>query len=137
VTINITAPRDDDSNQKVATVQLCSVSFARDPGRPTRVDNEGKACLDGIALTLKHYPDARLLIVGTSSHEETNGLALAHTRANNAKKYLTTEQGIDPARVDLNVSDKGIRKGLADYLIPANNAGAGTAAQYSAQPPAR
>jgi hypothetical protein len=83
------------------------------------------------------YPDARLLIVGTSSYEGANGLALAHTRANNVKKYLTTEQAIDPTRPDLNVSNEGIRKGLADYLIPANNTGAGTAAQYSAQQPAR
>ncbi len=35
---------------------LCSVSFERDAKRPTRVDNEAKACLDDIALSCRAPP---------------------------------------------------------------------------------
>ena len=50
--------------------ELCSVSFARDTKRPTRVDNEAKACLDQIALELKQSPDARVVIVADSNAKE-------------------------------------------------------------------
>jgi len=36
------------------------VSFERDATRPTRVDNEAKACLDDITLALQRSSDARL-----------------------------------------------------------------------------
>jgi len=41
---------------------LYSVSFARDAKRPTRVDNEAKACLDQIALALKQASDATAVV---------------------------------------------------------------------------
>ncbi len=40
---------------------LCSISFDRDTKRPTRVDNEGKACLDDLALSLQRSTDAKLV----------------------------------------------------------------------------
>ncbi len=43
---------------------LCSVNFERDKARPTRVDNEAKACLDDIALALQRSSDAKLALVG-------------------------------------------------------------------------
>ena len=49
---------------------LCSVSFARDAKRPTRVDNEAKACLDEIALDLKQAPDAKAVILADSNAKE-------------------------------------------------------------------
>ena len=50
--------------------ELCSVSFARDARRPTRVDNEAKACLDQIALDLKQAPDATVVIVADANAKE-------------------------------------------------------------------
>ena len=38
---------------------LCSISFATDTRRPTRVDNEAKACLDQVALDLKQQTDCQ------------------------------------------------------------------------------
>jgi len=49
---------------------LCALSFERDRKRPVRVDNEGKACLDDIALQMQHEPTGRLVIVGGHSADE-------------------------------------------------------------------
>jgi len=38
---------------KPLTSGLCAVHFDRDARRPVRVDNEGKACLDEVALDLQ------------------------------------------------------------------------------------
>jgi hypothetical protein len=46
------------------TQALCSISFAKDAKRPTRVDNEAKACLDEVALDLQKQPDAKAVVVG-------------------------------------------------------------------------
>ena len=40
------------------TSNLCSINFDRDKRRPTRVDNEAKACLDDISLNLQRSSDA-------------------------------------------------------------------------------
>jgi hypothetical protein len=50
---------------------LCSIDFGRDAQRPTRVDNEAKACLDGIALNLEQHPDADVVVVGEATGPET------------------------------------------------------------------
>jgi len=52
------------------TQALATISFAGDPRRPDRVDNEGKAALDGIALSLQQAPDAKLVIVGEANAKE-------------------------------------------------------------------
>ena len=49
---------------------LCSVSFERDAKRPTRVDNEAKACLDDVALGLQRSSDAKLALVGNEDAKE-------------------------------------------------------------------
>ena len=49
------------------TQALCSISFADDKKRPTRVDNEAKACLDQVALDLKQQADAKAVVVGESN----------------------------------------------------------------------
>ncbi len=45
---------------------LCAMSFDKDAKRPTRVDNEAKACLDQVALDLQRQADAKAVIVGES-----------------------------------------------------------------------
>ncbi len=89
----------------VPTAQrLCTVLFNRDARRPARVDNEGRACLDDIALTLEHQPDARLVLVGEHGAAEMDGQIVAAERAVNTRAYLSKEKGIDPTRVDLRTS---------------------------------
>jgi len=83
------------------TSSLCSITFTRDLKRPTRVDNEAKACLDDVALNLQRASDSRLAVVGNSAVQD--GTRSANTnaaqRAVNAREYLVTEKGIDPSRV--------------------------------------
>lgn len=94
---------------------LCSVSFQRDSARPTRVDNEGKACLDDIALKMKASIESHLIIVGNYARSETSYSAAE--RAMNAKRYLINEQHIDPSRIEARVGIDG-SKTLNDILIP-------------------
>ena len=82
------------------TSSLCSISFDRDSKRPTRVDNEAKACLDDIALNLQRSTDAKLAIVGNKAGSETKKSdKFAAERAVHAKDYLVTEKGIDGSRI--------------------------------------
>jgi outer membrane protein OmpA-like peptidoglycan-associated protein len=83
------------------TTALCSINFDRDKKRPTRVDNEAKACLDDISLNLQRTTDAKLAIVGNKSGTETGKKddKFAAERAVNAKEYLVTEKGIDASRI--------------------------------------
>jgi hypothetical protein len=113
---------------------MCSLSFDRDGKRPTRVNNEAKACLDEIALNLQAHLDAKAVLVADSTakekkttkkleqhvanHKNSKVMHLAEQRALNVKKYLANVKGIDLARIaiatgtadDLNVQD---------YLVPA------------------
>jgi outer membrane protein OmpA-like peptidoglycan-associated protein len=81
------------------TSQLCSIHFERDSRRPSRVDNEAKACLDDIALNLQSSSDAKLAIVGNVSSGESKDKRLAGERAVNTKAYLVGEKGIDSSRI--------------------------------------
>ncbi len=108
------------------TSSLCSVSFERDKKRPTRVDNEGKACLDDVALKLQSASDAKLAVVGEAATEETTatgkrkpvGESYAAERAVNTKDYLVTEKGIDASRISVYTgTDSG--KTVTTTLIPA------------------
>jgi len=105
------------------TQALPSISFDKDSKRPLRVDNEAKAILDGIALSLEKQPDAKAVIVGEADAKEKaktekeKEAALKHKhvkvedvaaqRAVNTKDYLVTEKGIDASRI-------GVRTGSAD-----------------------
>jgi hypothetical protein len=112
VDVNVVAPE-----AKAKTVQMCSVYFNHYPKLPSRVDNEGKACLDQVALNLKHAPESHLLMVGVFSGEKENTQELARLRTRNAKNYLTSDQGIDPKRIETRVSAEGAEKSVAIYLI--------------------
>jgi hypothetical protein len=116
------------------TQALCSTSFANDKQRPTRVDNEAKACLDQVALDLKQQADAKAVLVGESDADENAKTAkeqayaakhkhatvdqFAAQRAVNAKDYLVTEQGIDASRISVAT---GTTDGQTEenYLVPA------------------
>jgi hypothetical protein len=111
------------------TEALCSISFDKDPKRPSRVDNEAKACLDDIALSLQKQSDAKAVVVGESTAEErapkmtkrTHGAEsenLAAQRAVNTKDYLVTEKGIDAARINVATGSMDGEK-VEDYLVPA------------------
>ena len=64
-----------------AVSEMCSVKFERDLRRPVRVDNEAKACLDEVALSMQHSSDATLVLVGNSSSTEKGSSKLASERA--------------------------------------------------------
>lgn len=113
---------------------LCSISFTTDKRRPTRVDNEAKACLDQVALSLQQQPDAKAIIVGDSNAKEKATEAkqqkrAAHRRhahvensaaqrAVNAKDYLVTEKGIDASRITT-YTGTGDDQSAQDFLVPA------------------
>jgi hypothetical protein len=113
--------------------ELCSLSFSRDAKRPTRVDNEAKACLDQIAINLKQSPDARAVIVADSNVKEKTitakqeKIAARHKhskveyfdqqRAVNIKDYLVNDQGIDASRISV-ATGTGDDQNVQDYLVP-------------------
>jgi len=115
------------------TQALCSISFSNDPERPTRVDNEAKACLDQVALDLKQQADAKAVVVGESDakekalterqekyaarHKHARVEDFAAQRAVNAKDYLVTEQGIDASRISA-ATDTTDGQTVEDYLVP-------------------
>jgi hypothetical protein len=128
-TVSINAPPPPPPPVAPRTSNLCSVSFDRDVHRPTRVDNEGKACLDDLALSLQRSTDATLDIIGNETADETNpphhhgkrepaSAKFAAERAVNAKDYLVKEKGIDPSRVKVFTGTAG-DKTVTSVLVPA------------------
>jgi hypothetical protein len=114
---------------------LCSITFDKDKKRPTRVDNEAKACLDEVALDLQKQSDAKAVIVGESNAAEKEKTAKedafqkkhkhpkpvvedASQRAVNAKEYLVTEKGIDASRISVATGTTDGQT-VEDYLVPA------------------
>ena len=130
-TVNIVAPPPPPQPK---TQALCSLSFTTDKRRPTRVDNEAKACLDQVALDLKQQADAKAVLVGNSTSKEKDTEAkeekrharnkrvkvenFAAQRAVNAKDYLVTEQGIDASRISV-ATGSADEQSVQDYLVPA------------------
>ncbi len=100
------------------TSNLCSINFDRDKRRPTRVDNEAKACLDDISLNLQRSSDAKLAVVGNAASGERMGNKLAAERAVNTKDYLVKEKGIDASRVAVYTGTQD-GKTVTTTLIPA------------------
>lgn len=127
--VNVSAPPAPVAARR----SLCGLSFERDRKRPVRVDNEAKACLDEIALTINREAGARLAITGENSKDETAGQAAA--RASNARIYLTQEKGIDPSRIDVKTGTRASRTAEIE-LIPVGTPVRYTDAPYSAAPAA-
>ncbi len=112
---------------------LCSLGFDKDKARPTRVDNEAKACLDEVALDLQNQADAKAVLVGTADakeraktekqqayaakHKKAKVMDYAAQRAVNAKDYLVTEKGIDASRLSTATSTDDSQK-VENYLVP-------------------
>ena len=116
------------------TQALCSISFETDKRRPTRVDNEAKACLDQVALSLQNQADSKAVVVGESNGKEKAAQEkeqklqskrrhpkpvedAAAERAVNTKDYLVKEKGIDPSRISVATSATDGQK-VEDYLVP-------------------
>jgi len=116
------------------TQALCSISFTTDKKRPTRVDNEAKACLDEVALDLQRQPDAWAVVVGESTAVERAAQAKAEKlnmgrrhpkeventaaqRAVNTKQYLVTDKGIDASRITV-ATGSGDDQKVENYLVP-------------------
>ena len=88
------------------TSSLCTTSFERDKARPVRVDNEAKACLDDVTMSLQQNPNAKLALVGTEDAKEARRSKgrVAAQRAADTKDYLVTDKGIDASRIMLYTS---------------------------------
>lgn len=102
---------------KPTTKQLCSISFDRDAKRPTRVDNEAKACLDDIALAAQRDPSSKFAIVGTSASDEKMADQKAGERAANAEEYLTKEKGVDASRITLYTGPAGSKSVATTEIV--------------------
>jgi hypothetical protein len=114
------------------TQSLCTITFDKDHARPTRVDNEAKACLDDIALTAQRDTTAKLAIVGNSEPVKVYGKHTpmkekratemadkrAAERAVNEKSYLVTEKGLDASSISVYTGTAGTNSD-ATTLIPA------------------
>jgi outer membrane protein OmpA-like peptidoglycan-associated protein len=100
------------------TAALCSINFERDKKRPARVDNEAKACLDDVALSLQKKTDATTVVVGEAAPSEKKAAELAAQRAVNTKDYLVTEKGIAADRIAVKTGTAGDKK-VENYLVPA------------------
>lgn len=100
----------------IETRKLCSVDFTRDQKRPTRVNNEAKACLDDVALNLQRSTDAKLALVGHSDHDAASNAA--ELRAMHTMEYLVTDKGIDPGRIMIYTGTTSSRT-VDTILIPA------------------
>jgi hypothetical protein len=127
--VTVIAPPPPPPPPAPTTSSLCTVSFERDTKRPTRVDNEAKACLDDVALKLQSASDAKLALVGDEDakeqamdakemkkkHPKPSAAAL---RAVNTKDYLVTEKGIDATRVSV-YTGATADKNVTTTLVPA------------------
>lgn len=129
--VNIEAPPPPPQPHAQA---LCSITFSTDKRRPTRVDNEAKACLDQVALSLQNQADAKAVVVGESTAKEKEieakqqKFAARHKRAKvenfaaeravNAKEYLVTDKGIDASRISA-ATGSGDDQKVENYLVPA------------------
>ena len=133
--VNVIAPPPPPPPPAPLASSLCPTSFERDAKRPERVDNEAKACLDDVALSLQRSSDAKLALVGNEDAKEKaadDKIAKreakmkskkvkptdAAERAVNTKDYLVTDKGIDPSRILVYTgTDDG--KTVTTTLIPA------------------
>jgi outer membrane protein OmpA-like peptidoglycan-associated protein len=70
-----------------------------------RVNNIAKAILDNVALRMKNDLSSTALITGypDAGGKPTQRARLARERAENAKKYLVENHGIDPGRIETGV----------------------------------
>jgi hypothetical protein len=91
------------------------------------VDNEAKACLDQVALSLQSQSDAKAVVVGEeTSMEKTPKKGKHHMheadyaaqRAVDTKEYLMSEKGIDASRISV-ATGTADSQAVENYLVPA------------------
>jgi len=114
-TVTVQSPPAPPPPLAVEAKTLCSLSFERDRKRPVRVDNEAKACLDDIALSLNRDSSAHLVIVGDYSSDEKP--SAGEKRALDVKQYLTGEKGIDASRIEVRTGTASGRT-VTDTIVP-------------------
>ncbi|HEX3571283.1 MAG TPA: hypothetical protein VHU44_10715 [Acidobacteriaceae bacterium] len=114
-TIDVMTPPPPPVAPAPAARKLCSVSFERDRKRPIRVDNEGKACLDDIALQLTRDANATLVLVG--KHDGGEMPDAAAERVLNVRQYMTDEKRIDGSHIQLRTGENTGRM-VDDLLVP-------------------
>jgi hypothetical protein len=116
-----------------STQPVCNMTFDKDKKRPTRVDNEAKACLDQLALDLQNTANATAVVVGESDAKEKTATAKeakyaekhkrakvedsAALRAVNSKEYLVTDKGIDASRISVATGSADAQT-VETYLVP-------------------
>ena len=71
--VNVIAPPPPPPPPAPLASSLCPVSFERDAKRPERVDNEAKACLDDVALSMQRSTDAKLALGGQRGRQGESG----------------------------------------------------------------
>lgn len=107
------------------TAQLVGKCDFKSSNRPTRVDNECKATLDGVALQLKNDSTSRLVILGYADAAEAGkGKNMESVRAANVRSYLTKGEGkqqIDASRIEIRKGgDHSNGKTAQIYFLPQN-----------------
>lgn len=112
-TVSVSAPPPPPAP---STSSLCSAAFDRDKRRPTRVDNEAKACLDDVALSLQRDPSSKIVLTGNSDSKRWADKQAAE-RAINTKEYLVKDKGVDPSRVVLYTGNDGSNN-VTTTLVP-------------------
>jgi len=95
-------------------VPMCTIDFSNDAKRPTRVDNEAKACLDDVSIAMQQNPTDTLVVVGETTSTDPE---VSAQRAVNTKNYLITEKGIDPSRITVVTGNEGTQ-GVMEYRVP-------------------
>ena len=118
--------------------EICVIHFSLDTKRPARVEDSALPCLDQAASELKHRPQLKLVLVGTSDlvkditadrngkmreTEDRTGYDvrwedLAAYRALNTKGYLDRWYGIDPARILPTTDESRQSQDVTFYLVP-------------------
>ena len=107
---------------------LCPITFSKDKARPTRVDNEAKACLDQVTDALKNDSTATVVVVGEADAKEKTPPKSKHAkvkdfateRAANTKDYLVNEEqsGVDASRIAVRTGTED-SQAVQEYLVPA------------------
>jgi outer membrane protein OmpA-like peptidoglycan-associated protein len=69
------------------------------PRNLSRLNNVDKACLDDVAARLRQDPGSRVIIVGHADGKERYPEVIGRKRAEEVKKYLVTERGVDESRI--------------------------------------
>jgi hypothetical protein len=118
--------------------EICVIHFDQDTRRPARVEDSALPCLNQATRELKHSPQLKLVLVGTSDlvkditadrngkmreTEDRTGLDvrwedLAAYRALNAKWYLDRWYGIDPVRILPTTDESRQGQDVTFYLVP-------------------